>query len=461
MGNEPVRVRRESPEARRVRTGERPLLGVARVLALIGGLSAAAIGVLFASLFTAASLLQGQEAVVSVVTFGLSMVVVTFGLGLAVAWQAVRAIQGRPSRPFRPPRAWPLALLFLLAVAGGQIILSWDLLPAATFPPLHVLAATLPPLTILALAGRALSGTTRWRELILQLGAGALIATPLALVLETILVVVLAVMAMFSVALRPGGPELLERLAQLLQTATPLEDPEALLPLLLSPVVIAGVTAVVAGAVPLIEEAVKAVGVPLLAYRRPNRAQALLWGLAGGAGFAVVEGLLNAAGGLQAWALVVVVRLGATLLHCLTGALMGLAWYQALRGGWLRALGLYAGSVAIHGFWNVLSIGVAFLSVEASTPALAGLSLGLMAALAGTALALALGLAGLAYFVRSHRSTTAATEQRSPVALPSNGQPELIPGTMLGVQERPSPHASGPHYRQEHLSEPGEGGENR
>ena len=453
LGSKPVRFPRESPEPRRARTGHSPLLDVARVLALIGGLSAAAIGVLLAGLFTVGSLLQGQEAVVSAVTLGLSMVAVTVGLGLAVAWQAMRAIQGHPSGPFRPPRAWPLALLFLLAVAGGQIVLSLDLLPAAMFPPFHLLAATLPPLTILALIGRALPRTTRWRELVLQLGAGALVATPLAFALEAVLIVGLALMATFSVALRPGGPELLERLAQLLQTAPPVEDLEALLPLLRSPVIIAGVTAVVAGAVPLVEEAVKAIGVPLLAHRRPSRSQALLWGLAGGAGFALVEGLLNSVGGLQAWALVVVVRVGATLLHCLTGALMGLAWYQALGRRWLPAFGLYAGSVTLHSFWNLLSVGVAFLSVDTTVPALAGLSLVLMAGLAGTTLALALGLAWLTYSARSHRPTTSAAAARLPAAPVGKGQPESLPAT-----ERPSARATGPHYGQEHRSVPGEGG---
>ncbi len=461
MGSEPVRVPRESPEPRQARIGQRPLLDVARVLALIGGLSAAAIGVLLAGLFTAGSLLQGQEAVVSAVTLGLSMVAVTVGLGLAVAWQAMRAMQGHPSRPFRPPQAWPLALLFPMAVAGGQIVLSLDLLPAVTFPLFHLLAATLPPLTILALVGRALPRTTRWREVVLQLGAGALVATPLAFALEAVLIVVLALMATFSLALRPGGPELLERLAQLLQTAPPVEDLEALLPLLRSPAIIAGVTAVVAGAVPLIEEAVKAIGVPLLAHRRPSRSQALLWGLAGGAGFALVEGLLNSVGGLQAWALVVVVRLGATLLHCLTGALMGLAWYQALQRRWLPGFGLFAGSVTLHSFWNLLSVGVAFLSVDTTVPALAGLSLVLMAALGGTALALALGLAWLTYSARSHRPAAAAAPPRPATAFVGNGQPILIPDTLLGGQKRPSPRESEPRYGQKHRTVRGEGGENR
>jgi uncharacterized membrane protein len=446
MGSRPVRPTGDSRDWHGARTGESSVLGLARVLALIGGLSAAIIGVLFGALYTLGSLFQGQETVVAAVTFGFSMVTVTVALGLAVAWQAFQAIQGRRSRPFRPRRVWPLALLFLLAVAGGQLILSLDLLAAASFPLFHVLAASLPPLLILGLAGRVLPGVTRWREVILQVGAGALLATPLALVLETTLAAVLALMAILSVALRPGGPELLERLTQVLQTAPALDDPGAMVSLLLSPAMIAAITAFVAGAVPLIEEAIKAIGVPLVIYRRPSRAQAFLWGLGGGAGFALVEGLLNSVAGLQVWAPVIVIRLGATLLHCLTGGLMGLAWYHVSRGSWWRALGLYAGSVAIHGFWNLLSVGVAFFSADASTLALSGLTLGLMVALAATALALTVVLTGFLYAVRP-----AATFAGDSGPLSDQGRgPERLSG--------PPAMDCWPHQTHKHLPQPKTGG---
>ncbi|MEJ2208966.1 MAG: PrsW family glutamic-type intramembrane protease [Anaerolineae bacterium] len=422
MIREPAQEAKERP--RRTGAGARPLLGLARVLALIGGLSAAAIGILVAGLSILSALFQGREPLVTMVTFSLSIVVVSVGLGLVVAWQALRAMQGHPSRSFRPPRAWPLVVLFGLAVAVGQLVLSLDLLPVVTFPPFHILAAALPPLFVLAVVGRALAGKASWREMILQVSSGALLSVPLAFVLEGVLIVGLVLLVFLGVALSPGGEEMIQRLSDLLQTAPALEDPEALAGAMRSPLVILAVTAVVAGAVPLIEEAVKTLGVPLLVYRRPGASQAVLWGLAGGAGFALVEGLLNTLGGLQGWALVVVVRLGATLLHCLTGALMGLAWYEGLRRrrGW-RMLGLYAGSVAIHAFWNVLSVGVTFLSLGATGPEasstavlLSGLSLGLVAGLIVTALVLSLGLAGLIRYVRRHDPAAARAAPAMAVA---------------------------------------------
>jgi hypothetical protein len=241
--------------------------------------------------------------------------------------------------------------------------------------------------------------------------------------------------------MRPGGEEMVQRFSELLQSTPALEDPEALVALVRSPLVIVAALSVVAGAVPLIEEAVKTLGVPLLAYRRPGMSQAVLWGLAGGAGFALVEGLLNTLGGLQGWALVVLVRLGATLLHCLTGALMGLAWYEGLRR-WRRwrMLGLYGGSVAIHAFWNVLSVGVSFLSLSATgadapvtATLLSGLSLGLVAGLVGTALVMSLVLVWLLRYVRRHDlpptvpPTAREPESGLPAALPGPGAGELPP----------------------------------
>lgn len=433
MEDEPVQGSSKVPGRGPSPTRQGPLRGLPRVLALIGGLSAAVVGVVLGGLFLIAGLFEGGDTLVASVTLSISIVVITVGLGLAMAWQALQSVQDRPSRAFRPPKIWPLALLFLLALVMGQLVLSLDLLPAVTFPLFHVLAATLPPLMILALAGRALAGVTRWRDAVLQLALGALVSTPLAFVLEAILIVVLALTAMLGVAVRPGGPELLERLAQLLQTAPPLEDPEAMLPVLLSPAVVIGVAGVVAGAVPLIEEAIKTIGVPLRAYRRPGMSASLLWGMAGGAGFALVEGLLNTTGGLQGWALVILVRVGATLLHCLTGALMGLAWYQGLlRQHWWRAMGLYGGSVAIHSLWNVLSVGITFLAASAAAPeatdavpVLAGLSLGLILALGATALTLALGLAGLVYYVRRHH--------------PASGSPPVEPLSTPLERNQPVP----------------------
>ncbi|HSJ55600.1 MAG TPA: PrsW family glutamic-type intramembrane protease [Anaerolineae bacterium] len=393
------------------------ILPVVRILVLIAGIGIAGLG-LSCSAAGLLGVLLGQmgrdveaAAAVQGVTFYTGFVALSSILGLALAWHAWRSIQRRPSAPFYPPPTWPLLLLFLLALAAGQIILSADLLPALTFPLAHVAVAVIPPLAIVALTGRALRGISNWRTMTLQLAGGAFLGTFLAFALELAILLVLFVGAMAAIAIQPGGEQILTDLADGL-TRLQLEDPSVLFELLDVPLVAVGAIVVVAVVVPLLEELVKTAGVGIMAYRRPGQAQAILWGVAAGAGFATVEGLFNTLGSLDSWALIVVLRIGATLLHCFTGALMGLAWHHVLAGRWLRAIGLYAGSVMIHAAWNGLSMGMALVSVDTGgggnvTPDV------LVAGTASTVLlvlliALAGGMAsGLAWIVR--RANVAAT----------------------------------------------------
>jgi hypothetical protein len=381
-----------------------------RILALIAALCIAAIGLLLGVIGIAVSLLSssGPDRL-TMVTLSVSLLVLSLGLGLASAWHIWRAIQGYPSAAFRPKRIWLLVVLFLLALVLGQAILSLSLLPALTFPLLHIAAAVLPALIILALIGRSLRGATTWRDLVLQVASGAFIATPLAFVLEAIAILLLATAAFLGLAWRPGGQDLLLTVATYMQDPSWVQDLGALAPDLITPVVIAAAFALVAGLIPLVEEAVKTIGVVLMAYRRPSLPQTVLWGLAGGAGFAIAEGLLNATGGLGAWLPVILLRVGTTLLHCLTGALMGLAWYQILsRRRWSRGLGLYLVSVTIHGLWNGLAVAMALLSLEtlgagttSSGQLVAGLgTITVLLLLAVLALGMAAGLAGLTIYVR-------------------------------------------------------------
>jgi hypothetical protein len=200
----------------------------------------------------------------------------------------------------------------------------------------------------------------------LQVASGAFLATPLAFVLEMIAILLIISAAFLGLAWQPGGQDLLVTVTSYLQDPVRVQNLGVITPDLLTPAVIVAVFALVAGLIPLIEEAVKTFGVGMMAYRRPTLPQAVLWGLAAGAGFAIAEGLLNATSGLGAWLPTVLLRIGTTLLHCLTGALMGLAWYQILsRQKWARGLGLYLASVAIHGLWNGLAVAMALLSLTA------------------------------------------------------------------------------------------------
>jgi hypothetical protein len=382
------------------------MLSAARVLVLIAALSNIALGLLVGSLGILATLLDPASDTLILTTVSLSFMALGVGLGSALAWQAWQSTQGRSSRPFRPRWVWALVPLFLLVVLLGQLVLSLDLLAPLTFPPFHVVAALLPPLFVVALASQILGGVTRWRDLVLQISSGAFVSTFLAFSLESAFVLTFLGGLLLLVALQPGGLGQIQALASRLQDPAWLQGPAELASLASSPLVLASIFFVFAIVVPPIEELVKTVGVPLLRYRRPSLSQAYLWGLAGGAGFALAEGLFNTAGSLDAWGLIVLLRVGATLLHCFTGALMGLAWHAILiERRWGRAVGLYAASVGIHGLWNALSATIALVSLGAisagasqflSGTVVAGIALLLVL----LALASGVALVGLAFLVR-------------------------------------------------------------
>ena len=385
------------------------MLRLMRVLVLVAAVCILAIGLLVGPIGILISLASTEAESLAGITFSVSFLILTTTLGLALAWHAWRAIQGRGSIAFRPRRALLLVLAFGLDIAVGQSLLSLDLLPELTFPLFHVTAAVLPPLTVLALVGQALDGAVSWRDIVLQISSGALLSIPLALTLEIIVVLGLIVAAFIGVAIQPGGQELLQKLTTYLRDPVWLQDPSGLAPPAMPPAIVAAALFVLAGLIPLIEESIKTVGVGLLAYRKPDLSQAWLWGLACGAGFALAEASFNTTSGLQAWALVLLLRIGATLMHCFTGALMGLGWYNVLaQDQWKRGLGLYAGSVAIHSLWNSLTAWIAFASLAGSgqdaastAQALAGLgTVAGLALLALLTLGVGLGLLTLTLGVR-------------------------------------------------------------
>jgi hypothetical protein len=380
-----------------------------RVLVLIAALCIAAIGLLLGVIGAALSLLGGGSDMLMAVTLSVSLLVLSLCLGLASAWHAWRAMQGHGSAALRPKRIWLLVVLFLLALVLGQAILSLSLLPELTFPLLHIAASVLPALIIVALVGRSLEGATTWRDMTLQVAGGAFLATPLAFVLEAISILLVVSAAFLGLAWQPGGQDLLVTVTAYLEDPARVQYLGEITPDLLTPMVIAAVFALVAGLIPLIEEAVKTIGLGMMAYRRMTLPQAVLWGLAAGAGFAIAEGLLNATSSLGAWLPTVLLRIGTTLLHCLTGALMGLAWYQLLsERRWLRSLRLYLTCVVIHGLWNGLAVAMALLSLIAPgtgttssdrlTTVLRTLTILLL--LVALALGMAGSLAGLTAYVR-------------------------------------------------------------
>ncbi len=178
--------------------------------------------------------------------------------------------------------------------------------------------------------------------------------------LEIIIGIIVLIVVFIIAALLPGGATSLEEMATNIQDPTWLENPKNLANLLLSPPVAASIVLVFVVLAPFLEEMTKLLGIMLMNYRRPSLARIFMWGLASGAGFGLVENLLNTVTGLDIWALVMIMRVGATLMHCLGSGLMALGWrYAVVERRPQRFLGLYGLSVILHAAWNGAVIGMA------------------------------------------------------------------------------------------------------
>ena len=344
------------------------------ILAMSFGLLAALASVGFAALLANAGG-QGvgrgaQTALQTELLIG-SVLLLGVGFGLSLAWAGWRAFSDAPARPLRLTAWGWLAFALGIVLVVGQASFSARISPLLPF--VHVAAGFLPALLFISLAAWAAArrgARVGRRAMLAGLAWGGLGASALAAVLETLLALVLLVLAF--VWFQATDPALLTRLAEFARNVQPGGQPPdltALTPLLRSPAVILGVLIMLGLGAPLIEEACKAFAVPLVALsaHRISRLDGFMFGLAAGVGFAAFEGTFYGAVGLSTgadWASVMLLRAGTTAIHCFASALGGLGWQSILtERRWLRGLALGAVAVAVHGAWNVLAVGQGLASL--------------------------------------------------------------------------------------------------
>ncbi len=284
-----------------------------------------------------------------------------FGLlfGLLLAWQGGETLRGHVS--VRAARVFPPVIVFAIAYIGA-IILGLGALALApvtpyAFPPFHLIAASLPPLALLAYAARRLGAESGLLALTAALGWGALAATALAFLFEAIVGLILIVLAALVVSSLPDSRALLDQLQAQLELAQRSGDLTPLSGWMNQPAVTASFLFYFALIVPPLEEAVKTLIVALIDPRRTRPGDALLWGLSAGAGFAIVENLFNTTATLVAWAPLMVLRAGASVIQVANGALMGRGWYAArVENKWGSLAIAYMVSVVFHALWNGAAI---------------------------------------------------------------------------------------------------------
>lgn len=319
------------------------------------------------------------------------------GLGLPLAVHGLAGWRQRASSTFSPSRLGWAALAWALALGLGWLVSSTTWGSTYLLPLCHIAAMALPPLILLGLVGRILGRVNvTQREMTAGIASGGLMGISFSLIAEVLAMMVLFMLIVAAIALTPGGAERLQELQLLLQEVAQTQDPSALDGLLSSPLILLVGLVLVAVIVPVIEEAVKTLAIGVAGFwLRPHAAQSFLWGVASGAGFAIVENLFNGAlGGGAEWGATALARLGASVMHCCLGGLLGWGWghlWATRRPG--KLLGLYAAAAVIHGIWNALATTSAFLGADSasslgSLPAgewrivVAGLLMGLLVLLA-------------------------------------------------------------------------------
>lgn len=282
--------------------------------------------------------------------------------GALLASQAIAAMRHHTptvtARLFPPARLLFLAFLLMLVLGSGALAV--EPLAAFVFPIFHFLASALLSFSLLAYAARQLNVTSSLRALVASLGWGALGSTSLALLLETLIGVIILVGIVVTLALTPEGAERLHRLSDELRAMRALDEQAALRFLLANPGIVILALIYFAGIVPLIEEALKTLGLAAMNPSSTRARDALLWGVAAGTGFAFVENVLNTGVMLELWAVAMLARVGATIMHTANGITMARGWYAArVERRWDKLLRAYVASVMVHSIWNVFAAGQA------------------------------------------------------------------------------------------------------
>ena len=274
-------------------------------------------------------------------TVAVAVGVFALGCGASLVWVGSCAIFDLPDRPFRMATwVWWLMAWLAILIAGQATLNGNGLL--SLLPAFHLLAGVLAAFLFLAMAMGAARGSQRFvlgqsRAAIGSLAWGAVGGAGIAMLLEILLIAAMAVVVGFWLAAtQPELAALLRNwMAEQLRNPGLTLDIQPLAGWLRSPPVALGALTLLCVVVPLVEETTKSVALPLvfLTGTRLTRLQSFLVGVAAGAGFAMLESILNGALGLanpREWAGLMLVRSGTAGLHCLASGLAGLSWQAIL-----------------------------------------------------------------------------------------------------------------------------------
>ncbi|OGO26670.1 MAG: hypothetical protein A2136_08980 [Chloroflexi bacterium RBG_16_54_11] len=290
------------------------------------------------------------------------------------AWKHITHPEAVPAIRAEPRRFGLLLTIVVVVLVSGALLLG-DRVSRDTriawlvLPPLNILATGLPALWLVYFGTRDLipgSPSRKWGVFT----SGLVLSPVIILVLEFIVLIFMGILAILWILLDPSLSGQFNSLIYRLQNAG--TNPETylriMMPLILNPGIIILMFAFVSVIVPMIEEALKPVGMWFLVGQKITPAQGFGYGVLSGVGFGLFENLGNTSSGGEAWALLASTRISTLLLHCLNAGLVG--W--ALASAWsqrryLRLVVTYFFAILLHGLWNGMAVMSFFSSLESFT----------------------------------------------------------------------------------------------
>lgn len=276
------------------------------------------------------------------------------------SWKRLRGHPSSPTAIKANPVVLILALvIWPLVVFAGVKLPEGSISRTILFPMVHVLAAIIPIGLLLWLGARRLISNTPQRNSGL-FGSALTLSTFLSVSSEMLVLAGFVVLLILAMVIQPELLTQLTRLANRIASAN--NDPQAMMRILStyvsSPWVIFTVLLFFSVLTPLLEEALKPIGLWVLAKKNLTPWDGFVGGLISGAGFAVFETSFNASQtDPQSWLVVIITRVGTGALHIFVSGLVGyglaMAWskrsYKTLFFSYLCA-------VSIHGLWNSMAM---------------------------------------------------------------------------------------------------------
>ena len=280
-----------------------------------------------------------------------TVALVAFGAGAVLIFHLTRASRGIPSAPVALKGVvspWWFVAGVPVLIAFGEAQLLGGSAPGLLFALTIIAGSALAETAVLAFLIQQTGAASTWRRVTLCAAAGATLSVAAVLTIGG--VVPLTVVAL-AAALRDLGAQLLRDLAFT-------EGTQDIARLFFSDRGLFAV-ATVAIAAPIVEEALKPLGVVILGRRVGSPREAFLLGAACGAGFAVLENIMYESVVHPVWGGIVVIRSIGAALHPLGAGLVALGWYGVFHGhprAWARLGGLYLVAVTQHWLWNMASV---------------------------------------------------------------------------------------------------------